>query len=151
MTLNTGPHQFEMDAWISCAPFERLLNVTIVQAEDGSAVLTMPFLMDFAQGAGLLHGGALVGLADTAVVMAIKSILPPGTHFATTSLEVKFLNPVRQGTVRAEAQVVSREGRIFRGVATIYNDAEVPVLNFSSVFKVARNSTILGIKFKDLD
>ena len=64
-----------MNQWISCAPFERLLNMTIVEACDGRATLTMPFLIDYAQGAGLMHGGALVSLADTAVAMAIKSII----------------------------------------------------------------------------
>ena len=55
----TGPHQFSMDSWIRCAPFERLLHMTILEAGGGKAVLTMPFLRDFAQGAGLMHGGAL--------------------------------------------------------------------------------------------
>ena len=87
---STGPHHFAMEGWISCAPFERLLHMKIVEASEGKAILIMPFLLDFAQGAGLLHGGALVSLADTAVVMAIKSTLPPQTHFATISLETDF-------------------------------------------------------------
>ncbi len=92
----TGPHRFEMDQWISCAPFERLLNMTIVEACDGRAILTMPFLIDYAQGAGLMHGGALVSLADTAVVMAIKSLMAPLSHFATIELESRFLLPVKK-------------------------------------------------------
>jgi uncharacterized protein (TIGR00369 family) len=87
---STGPHHFAMEGWISCAPFERLMHMKIVEASGGKATLTMPFLIDFAQGAGLLHGGALVSLADTAVVMAIKSALPPQTHFATISLKLGF-------------------------------------------------------------
>ena len=63
MDRYTGPHKFDMKGWISCAPFERLLHMEIVEASDGRATLTMPFLIDFAQGAGLLHGGALVSLA----------------------------------------------------------------------------------------
>ena len=83
----TGPHQFSMEGWISAAPFERMLQITIAEAGEGRATLTMPFLLDLAQGAGLMHGGALVSLADTAVVMAIKSLLPAGSHFATTRLK----------------------------------------------------------------
>ena len=84
---STGPHHFAMEDWISCSPFERFLHMKIVEASEGNATLTMPFLIDFAQGSGLLHGGALVSLADTAVGMAIKTTLPPQTHFATISLE----------------------------------------------------------------
>ena len=84
---HNGPHRFNMPAWISCAPFEQMLGMEIVKAEAGEAILRMPFIQSLAQGAGLMHGGALVSLADTAVVMAIKSIVDPGTHFATISME----------------------------------------------------------------
>jgi len=53
MAQDTGPHQFQMEGWVSRAPFERLLHIEIVEAADGRAMLKMPFLVDFAQGAGL--------------------------------------------------------------------------------------------------
>jgi len=86
-----------------------------------------------------LHGGALVSLADTAVVMAIKSLLPEGTHFATVSMDVKFLYPVKQGTVTAHALVARREGRSIEGRAILYNEEERIVLEFTSHFKIARD------------
>jgi uncharacterized protein (TIGR00369 family) len=145
----TGPHKFEMESWISCAPFERLLNMKIVEASDGRATLTMPFLIDFAQGAGLMHGGALVSLADTAVVMAIKSIISPETHFATIRLETKFLYPVKQGTVTAKAKVTNQSEKILQGFATVYNEDKRAVLEFSSTFKMAREKRIRDIVFQD--
>jgi len=42
-----------------------------------------------------MHGGALTALADTAVAMAIKSLLLEGTRFATIKLVMEFLAPVR--------------------------------------------------------
>jgi acyl-CoA thioesterase len=149
MAQETGLHQFEMEDWISCAPFERLLHIEIVEAADGRAMLRMPFLVDFAQGAGLMHGGVLVSLADTAVVMAIKSVLTPQTHFATTALEARFLRPITQGIITAEAQVVGREGRTLQGRATVYDEEQMPVLEFSSTFKIAKNSNIKGITFRN--
>lgn len=145
----TGPHKFEMETWISCAPFERLLDMKIVEASDGRATLTMPFLIDFAQGGGLMHGGALVSLADTAVVMAIKSIIAPKTHFATISLETKFLYPVKQGVVTAKARVVNQSREILQGFATVYNEEKRAVLEFSSTFKMAKEKRIRDIAFRD--
>lgn len=144
---STGPHRIQMDSWISRAPFETLLQMEIVEAEGGRAVLSMPFLIDLAQGAGLLHGGALVSLADTAVVMAIKSILPPQTHFATISLESKFLAPVRQGVVTARAEAEFLEERVLKGRATILNEEERAVMEFTSIFKIARDARIKGVTF----
>ena len=137
-----GPHRVRMDAWIDRAPFERLLNMKIVGAENGRAVLTMPFLVQLAQGAGLMHGGALVALADTAVVMAIKSLLPPGTHFATVSMESKFLRPVKQGVVTAKATAMPDTERTFSGRATVYNEEGMAAMEFVSIFKVASNAPI---------
>ncbi len=143
----TGPHHFSMPAWISCAPFERHLAMEIVKAEAGEAVLTMPFLKQFAQGAGLMHGGALVSLADTAVVMAIKSVVAPETHFATISMECRYHHPVKQGMLVARAAVVEREGRILKGACDILDDAERTVMTFASVFKIAKDAAIRGIRF----
>lgn len=143
-TSATGPHQFQMPSWISCAPFEKLLGMEIVEAAGGRATLTMPFFIDYAQGGGLMHGGALVSLADTAVVMAIKSIIPPQSHFATVALDAKFLLPVKQGTVTAKATVSSVEDRTLKGEATIYDQEGRAVLEFRSTFKTARNTRLRG-------
>lgn len=148
---STGPHRFVMESWIACAPFERLLHMEIVAAADGQAVLTMPFLIDFAQGAGLMHGGALVSLADTAVVMAIKSIVPPETHFATTHCEARFLAPVKKGMVTARARAQKQEGRILQGQATVYDENNRPVLEFASTFKIARDASIRAVTFNQAE
>ncbi|MBC2714506.1 MAG: PaaI family thioesterase [Desulfobacteraceae bacterium] len=139
---STGPHNVKLKDWISCAPFEQLLNMKIIKAENGKAILTMPFYYDYAQGAGLMHGGAIVSLADTAVVMAIKSILPPQTHFATISLSSKFLYPLKKGNVTARAEAKIEGERTIQGTATVYNDDERPVLEFYSTFKIARHRRI---------
>ncbi|MDA8140314.1 MAG: PaaI family thioesterase [Desulfobacteraceae bacterium] len=143
----TGPHQFEMPAWIACAPYERLLHMEIVEAAQGRAVLRMPFLIDLAQGAGLMHGGALVSLADTAVVMAIKSIIAPYSHFATIALETKFLLPVKKGVVTAKATVSQEGDRMLKGAATVYDEDGREVMAFTSTFKMARDTRIKGVVF----
>ncbi|PLY01387.1 MAG: PaaI family thioesterase [Desulfuromonas sp.] len=123
--------QFTLSGWVDTAPFEDLLQMQIVSAVDGQAVLRMPFTVKHAMGAGLMHGGALTSLADTAVAMAIKSLLPPGTHFATVDLQARFLAPVKSGEVRAEAQVRGPQGRDFNGEATLFDEDGVEVYRFS--------------------
>jgi uncharacterized protein (TIGR00369 family) len=144
----TGPHRFTMPAWIGCAPFEKLLNMEIIRAEAGEAVLRMPFVKSLAQGAGLMHGGALVGLADTAVVMAIKSILVPGTHFATISMKSRFLHPVKKGILEAQARIDDRRGTLLQGSCRIHDDGSREVMIFDAVFKIARDAAIKDIVFK---
>lgn len=133
-----GEIQFQLEGWIATAPFEDHVGVTIETAAAGEARLTMPFRLCQANGGGVMHGGALVTLADTAVAMAIKSILPPGTFFATTELKTQFLAPVQAGTVTALARVRGPEGRTFYGEAELHDEAGAVVARFQSVFRVAR-------------
>ncbi len=136
--------QFTLSGWIDTAPFEDLVGITIESSAAGEAVLSFPFTLKLAQGGGVLHGGALTTLADTAVAMAIKTLLPDGTIFATTDLAMQFLAPVRQGRVQAVARVSGPEGRTFRGQAELFGEAGELVARFSSTFRVARGQGFDG-------
>ncbi len=140
---DTGPHEVVLDRWISCAPFEKLLGLDIVEAKDGRSYLTMPFMYQLAQGQGMAHGGAIVTLADTAVAMAIKSRLPPDSRFGTISLNAEFLGPVTQGVLTARAEVTPVENRQVQGYAEVTDDDGRPVMRFSAVFKLGREVTLL--------
>lgn len=135
------PVPFALPAWIACAPFEELLDMTIEQAADGCAVLSMPFLVKHAQGKGLMHGGAVTALADTAVAMAIKSMLPEGTHFVTTELTLKFHAAVQGGGVRVVARAERTGDRCFTGVAEVSDMQGVPVATFTSQFRIPRSQS----------
>ncbi|TLM69013.1 MAG: PaaI family thioesterase [Deltaproteobacteria bacterium] len=130
--------QFRLEGWIATAPFEDHVGLTIESAAAGEARLSMPFRVCLANGGGVMHGGALVTLADTAVAMAIKSLLPVGTTFATTELTTRFLAPVQAGRVVALARVHGPEGRTFRGEAELHDERGIVVARFQSVFRVAR-------------
>lgn len=139
----TGPHKIELEKWISCAPFDKLLGIKIIEAKDGHSHLTMPFVSKLAQGKGLLHGGATVALADTSVAMAVKSIVPEESRFGTISLSSQFLAPVKKGILRAKAEVKLLENRIIEGFSTVFDENEQKVMNFSATFKLAKDVQIL--------
>jgi acyl-CoA thioesterase len=136
--MEGAPLPFDLPAWIACAPFEEYLGMRIEEAADGKAVLTMPYKVKLAQGKGLMHGGAVTALADTAVAMAIKSILPEDTHFATVEMALKFHAPVKGGTVKAVARIAEQEGRTIRGEAEVFDENGVKVASFASVFKMKK-------------
>ncbi len=133
-----APLPFELPAWIACAPFEEYLGMRIEEAAAGRAVLTIPFKVKLAQGKGLMHGGAVTALAETAVAMALKSILPEDSHFATVELGLSFHAPVRGGVVRAVARVTERDERTIRGVAEVFDEKGTKVATFHSLFKVKK-------------
>ncbi|TNF47011.1 PaaI family thioesterase [bacterium] len=133
---------FKLTNWIELAPFERMLGMHIEHAEDGEAVLTMPFTIKLAQGMGLLHGGAITALADTSSAMAIKTLLVEGVHFATVGLETRFLAPVHKGvvTARARAEMLKGQERTYLAEVDVQGENGNCVATFSSTFRVAKDS-----------
>ena len=135
---NADELQFELEQWIEASPFEELLGITIEHVESGSARLSLPYTVILSNGGGVMHGGAMTTLADTAVAMAIKSLLPPGTRFATKDLEMKFLSPVIFGKVTAKATAKTDDGSVYRGECELCGEDGQRFASFSSVFKVLR-------------
>jgi len=132
------PLPLDLPAWNVGAPFEEYLGIRIEEAADGRALLTMPFKVKLAQGEGLMHGGAVTALVDTAVAVAIKSLLREESNFVTTELSLVFHAPVRGGTVRAVAGVERRDERTFGGSAEVFDEKGVKVATFHSTFKLVR-------------
>ncbi|WP_281184080.1 PaaI family thioesterase [Trichlorobacter lovleyi] len=127
---------FQLPEWIAAAPFEEFLGMTIHEAKNGKAVLNMPFKAALCQGKGLMHGGAVVALADTALAMAIKSLLPEGTDFVTIKLGLEFHAPVRWGRVRAEARVTDQEDRNIEGMTEIMTEEGIKAATFKATFRI---------------
>lgn len=129
--------QFQLPKWIACAPFEEYLGMRIEEAKDGHALLTMPFKLKLAQGKGLMHGGAVTALADTAVAMAIKSMVPEGTDFVTVEMNLKFIAAVREGVVRAEASAIQQSERKIAGEADLFN-GDTKIAEFRALFIIKK-------------
>ncbi len=58
----------------------------------------------------IVHGGVIFTLADTAMSMALLSLLPVGTRISTIEAKINYLLPVRAGELLAEAIIV-QQGR----------------------------------------
>jgi uncharacterized protein (TIGR00369 family) len=133
-----APLPFEMPAGIGGAPFEEYLGIRIEEAKDGRALLSMPFRVKLSQGEGLMHGGALTAIADTALAVAIKSLNVENAYFVTAEMGMKFHAPVRGGMVRAVAEITERDERNIKGVAEVFDEQGVRVASFTSHFKAKR-------------
>ncbi len=100
----------------------RLFGFELEAAEAGRAVLRMRVASKHKQVHGVVHGGVLAAMADTAGGLATYMVVPRGTRLATVEMKINFLEPVEQGTVLAEARVL-RKGRNFAVVDCEVHDA----------------------------
>lgn len=72
---------------------------------------------------GVLHGGVLMGLADSAMGLTVTGLLGEGKAGTNTDLQVRFLRPTKSGRLTATASVV-RKGRRTMVLECEVRDAE---------------------------
>jgi uncharacterized protein (TIGR00369 family) len=89
-----------------------MLGFDLESASLGQAVLRMDARARHKQLNGVVHGGILAAMADTAGAIAAYTTVPKGTALATIELKINYLEAVPGGRVRADARVL-RTGRNF--------------------------------------
>ena len=72
---------------------------------------------------GVVHGGVISMLLDTAAGCSVHSTLQPGEMYTSLDLTVKFLRPVTtdSGRLRAEGQVIQRGRRTSLAQAQLFD------------------------------
>jgi uncharacterized protein (TIGR00369 family) len=90
----------------------KLLGFELDAVETGRAVLRLDVQRHHRQLHGVVHGGILAAMADTAAAIAAYTVLPKGATLATVELSINYLEPVPGGRVKAEGRVL-RVGRNF--------------------------------------
>lgn len=103
----------------------------------GNAVMSMHVQTRHKQIHGVVHGGILASLADTAGAMAAYPMLPKGTWLATVELKINYLEPVNLGPIYAESRVL-RLGR-----ALVISECEIIDVNGNLAAKALMTFAII--------
>ncbi len=90
--------------------FPALVGIEIDSIEHGRARLGLDVVEKHLQLQGIMHGGAIATLVDTAVAMAIVGASEPGDRFTTIEMKINYLSPITEGRVVADAKLI-RDGR----------------------------------------
>ncbi len=90
--------------------YTRLLGIELVELGRGVAVFALELREELTRHEGLMHGGAIASLLDTASAFAVMTLLDPDQRTVTVDMTVNFLRPVFDGRIEAHAKVL-RAGR----------------------------------------
>ena len=105
-------------------PYARLLGITLNQIETGIASLEMPVRKELTQNHGVVHGGAMASLIDSATAFAIISLLEPDEKVTTVDLTISYLRPVTTGTLLCTAKVLRSGRRLIAVSAEVFDDTQ---------------------------
>jgi 1,4-dihydroxy-2-naphthoyl-CoA hydrolase len=93
-------------------PFAVLMGVKFTEAEKDRVVATMTVREDLCTMGHIIHGGAIMALADTVGAAATVINLPEGAGTTTIESKTNFVGPAPAGTVvRATATPIHRGRR----------------------------------------
>ena len=101
-----------LDEAFALVPYARLLGIEFVSAERGAATFALDVRDELTRMGGILHGGAVVSLLDTAAAFAVHTVIKPDARTVTVDLTVHFLRPASDGRIEAQARVLRRGRRV---------------------------------------
>jgi len=102
--VRTDPGQFRDLA--NASPYYRLLGMEVVEFGKNFCRFNLPFKAELRQLAGLVHGGAIASVVDSAGAIAALATAENCSGVTTAEMKVNFIAPVSEGNLLAEARIV---------------------------------------------
>ena len=104
--MSRAPSDFD------AVPVNRHFGFELVSRAEGEAVVTMPVRAEYLQEAGIVHGGVISSLADTAAVYCVYPEASEGRSITSIEFKMNFLRPAlaTAGDLKAHGMLV-RKGR----------------------------------------
>jgi len=122
---------------IDTVPFAQLLGIELDDVDTGTATLGLNLTRQMTQNHGVVHGGAIASLIDTATAFAIISLLSRGERVSTVDLTISYLRPLTAGRVTATARVLRAGRRLFVVSAEVFDkDGKLATTALSTYIKL---------------
>lgn len=123
-TISAAPADEALTTFMrSTMPFTAVLGAEAIVATPDEVRIRVAWRGDLCTSAGLMHGGALMSLADSAGAWCAFLHLPPGASTTTVESKTNLLRAVTAGDVEAVARPL-HTGRQFIVVDTELRDRD---------------------------
>jgi len=96
----------------AAVPFAKLLGMELGEIQSGVASIHLTVRDELKQNQGVVHGGAIASLMDTAAAVALLTLIEVHERVTTTDLTIHYLRPITTGRMSATARVVRRGQRV---------------------------------------
>ena len=111
----------------AAVPYARLLGLELGEVDRGAVSIHLEVRDDLRQNQGVVHGGAVASLIDTAAAFAVLTQLEINEHVTTTDLTIHYLRPAGSGRLTARARIVRSGRRLFVLSVEVTNNQQILV------------------------
>lgn len=104
------------------APYLALIGLRLAALDFDRCRIELTLRNDHMQPFGIVHGGVLATLIDTATFWAAFMRLPQDAGLVNVDLKLNYLKAVVDGHLRAEGECLRAGRQISYTIASVYND-----------------------------
>lgn len=112
-------------AAFASVPYARFLGLELGDVNNGQVTIHLRVRDELLQNQGVVHGGAIASIIDTASAFAVLTQIDLNERVTTTDLTIHYLRPITLGRMTANARVVRGGKRLFVLSVDVLNDQEV--------------------------
>jgi acyl-CoA thioesterase len=103
-------------------PFYRHLGINLTGLGWGRAEIQLRVERRVTQSAGFAHGGVAAALIDSAVGLALCTMLDPEELITTVELHVSYIAPAEPGVLKSRGKIVHKGKRVAVGDAEVRDE-----------------------------
>ena len=105
-------------------PYARFLGLQLGEVRHGEASIYLDVRDELRQNRGVVHGGAIASLIDTASAFAVLTQIDLDELVTTTDLTIHYLRPAARGRMIATARIVRGGRRLFVLSVEVHDEAQ---------------------------
>jgi uncharacterized protein (TIGR00369 family) len=122
----------ELIAIINTSPFPNHLKMRLEAIDLDQAVVKLATERCHLQAYGIVHGGVLATLIDTATFWAVYMRIPQDAGLVNIDLKLNYLKPVEAGRLTAESRAIRSGRSVSYAEARVWNAERVLVAHGTS-------------------
>jgi uncharacterized protein (TIGR00369 family) len=136
VTRPNPEYVLELIETVNASPFPVHLSMRLVSIEFDRALIEMKTANQHLQLYGIVHGGVLATLIDTATFWAVFLRIPEDAGMVNVDLKLNYLKPFQTGLLTAEGRAIRPGNRICYAEAHVMNSNREIVAHGTSTLMI---------------
>ena len=116
--------------------YAKFLGLELCELKSGDVTVCLDVRDDVKQNHGVVHGGAIASLIDTASAFVILTAIDENERVTTTDLTIHYLRPVTAGRMLARARIVRGGRRRFVVNVEVENEGRLAATAVTGYVKI---------------
>jgi uncharacterized protein (TIGR00369 family) len=108
----------------AAVPYAKFLGLRLGEVRRGEVSIHLDIRDELKQNQGVVHGGAIASLIDTASAFAVLTEVDLNERVTTTDLTIHYLRPAIEGRLVATARIIRGGRRLFVLSVDVHHEAD---------------------------